>query len=102
MPTEFGDTVWRPAAGSSASVRLRSGRWVGGLYVNAVPVRSYVGADGPVQDIYLAHAAVFDQDSGNPVRRGGYSPRPGVSPADVPKDLFRPKTTDELTSGSHR
>ena len=32
---------------------------------------------------------------------GGYSPRPGVGPADVPKDLFRPKTTDELTSGSH-
>ena len=32
----------------------------------------------------------------------GYSPRPGVGPADVPKDLFRPKTTDELTSGSHR
>lgn len=53
------------------SCRLRSGRWVGGLYVDAVPVRSYVGADGPVQDIYLARAAVFDQDSGNPVRRDG-------------------------------
>ncbi len=33
---------------------------------------------------------------------GGYSPWPGVGPADVPKDLFGPKTTDELTSGSHR
>lgn len=27
---------------------------------------------------------------------GGYYPRSGVTPADVPKDLFRPKTTEEL------
>ena len=44
---------------------------MGGLYVDAVPVRSYVGADGPVHDIYLPHAAVFDQDCGNPARRDG-------------------------------
>ena len=32
-----------------------------------------LGADGPVQDIYLAHAAEFDQDTGYPVRlEGGY------------------------------
>ena len=33
---------------------------------------------------------------------GGYYPRPGVTPADVPKDLFRPKTTEELMRGNHR
>jgi hypothetical protein len=27
---------------------------------------------------------------------GGYYPRPGVGLADVPKDAFRPKTTEEL------
>jgi len=32
---------------------------------------------------------------------GGYSPKPGVGPADVPKDLFRPKTTEELTNEGH-
>ena len=55
------------------SCRLRSGRWVGGLYADADSVRSYVGADGPVQDIYIAHAAEFDQDTGSPIwLDGGY------------------------------
>ena len=48
-------------------------RWVGDFYADAVPIRSCVGADGPVQDIYIAHAAEFDQDTGDPVSLdGGY------------------------------
>ena len=32
---------------------------------------------------------------------GGYSPKRRVNLADLPKDMFRPKTTDELVNGSH-
>lgn len=32
---------------------------------------------------------------------GGYSPKLGVGLADVPKDLFRPKTTEELINEGH-
>lgn len=46
--------------------RLRSGRWVGGLYARASPVSSYVGPEGPDQDIYIAYAVEFDQDTGEP------------------------------------
>ncbi|WP_420446288.1 DUF6338 family protein [Candidatus Poriferisodalis sp.] len=49
--------------------RLRSGRWVGGLYAKASPVSSYVGPEGPDQDIYIAHAAEFDQGTGEPALR---------------------------------
>ena len=49
--------------------RLRSGRWVGGLYAKASPVSSYVGPEGPEQDIYVAYAAEFDQGTGEPALR---------------------------------
>lgn len=51
--------------------RLRSGRWVGGLYATASPVSSYVGPEGPDQDIYIAYAAEFDQGTGDPVLHEG-------------------------------
>ena len=35
------------------------------------------------------------------IDRGGYSPKTRVNPADVPKDVFRPKRSDELKSGAH-
>ena len=51
--------------------RLRSGRWVGGLYAKASPVSSYVGPEGPDQDIYIAYAAEFDQGTGEPALKEG-------------------------------
>ncbi|MDE0133542.1 MAG: hypothetical protein OXM54_01765 [Acidimicrobiaceae bacterium] len=36
-----------------------------------------------------------------PTYVGGYSPKRRVNLADLPKDMFRPKTTDELVNGSH-
>lgn len=35
-----------------------------------------------------------------PTYIGGYSPKRRVNLADLPKDMFRPKTTDELVNGS--
>ncbi len=46
--------------------RFRSGRWVGGMYAKASPVSSYVGPEGPDQDIYIAYGAEFDQCTGEP------------------------------------
>lgn len=50
---------------------LRSGRWVGGMYAEASPVTSYVGVEGSDQDIYIAHAAEFDQVTGALKRTDG-------------------------------
>lgn len=67
------DLLFDTADAGFVRCRLRSGRWVGGFYANAVPIRSYVGADGPAQDIYIAHAVEFDQDTGDPDSLdGGY------------------------------
>ena len=65
------DSLFEAGDVGFVTCRLRSGRWVGGLYSDADPIRSYAGADGPVPDIYLAHAVEFDQDSGYPVRLDG-------------------------------
>ncbi len=65
------DSLFEAGDVGFVTCRLRSGRWVGGLYSDADPIRSYVGADGPVPDIYLAHAVEFDQDSGYPARLDG-------------------------------
>ena len=43
--------------------RLRSGRWVGGFYVEDAPVTSYAATDEDDRDLYLARAILFDQET---------------------------------------
>ena len=50
---------------------LRSGRWVGGLYDASQPVPSYASDGKAEQDIYIASAVEFDQESGAVVLRSG-------------------------------
>ena len=51
--------------------RLRSGRWVGGLYIEHEPVTSYAATDEDDRDLYLAWAILFDQETAAPVLRDG-------------------------------
>lgn len=51
--------------------RLRSGRWVGGLYDSSQPVRSYASDGKADQDIFMASAVEFDQESGAVLLREG-------------------------------
>lgn len=67
-PTAW-DALFDARASGFIRCRLRSGRWVGGLYARASPVSSYVGPEGPDQDIYIAYAAEFDQGTGEPALR---------------------------------
>jgi len=67
-PTAW-DALFEARKAGLIRCRLRSGRWVGGLYARASPVSSYVGPEGPDQDIYVAYAAEFNQDTGEPALR---------------------------------
>lgn len=50
--------------------RLRSGRWVGGLYDCGRYITSFA-SDGKVeQDLYIAAAVQFDQETGDVISRG--------------------------------
>ncbi len=51
--------------------RLRSGRWVGGLYIEHEPVTSYAAIDEDDRDLYLARAILFHQETAAPVLRDG-------------------------------
>ena len=51
--------------------RLRSGRWVGGLYVEDEPVTSYAATDEDDRDLYIVRAVLFDQETAAPVLRDG-------------------------------
>ena len=51
--------------------RLRSGRWVGGLYIEHEPVTSYAATDEDDRDLYLARTILLDQETAAPVLRDG-------------------------------
>lgn len=64
-------TAWDQLFGSREAgfvrCRLRSGRWVGGLYGNAEPIPSYASTGDERWDVYIAKAVFFDE-AGVPVR----------------------------------
>ena len=64
-PTAW-DSLFNAKEAGFIRCRLKSGTWVGGMYADAQPIKSYVGADGPLQDIYIAYATQFDQETGYP------------------------------------
>ena len=69
-PTAW-DHLFEPRAIGLLRCRLRSGRWVGGLYVEHEPVTSYAATDEDDRDLYLARAILFDQDTAAPVLHNG-------------------------------
>lgn len=50
---------------------LKSGRWVGGAYYLAKPLRSYSSLAEAEKDIFIAHAVEFNQEDGTALRHQG-------------------------------
>ncbi len=72
IPTAW-DHLFETRAAGFLRCRLRSGRWVGGLYDNSATILSYASTDEEQQDIYIAHTVEFDDRTGAPMlRQGGY------------------------------
>lgn len=72
-PTAW-DHLFAQGTAGFVRCRLHSGRWVGGLYDRSNPVTSYTSDGEVAQDLYIARAAEFDQDTGAAVmRRGDYA-----------------------------
>ena len=67
-PTAW-DRVFGAETGGFVRCRLRSGRWVGGLYDESQVISSYVSHGEFDRDIYISRAAEFDQGNGAPILR---------------------------------